>query len=98
VHQPEPLVDVRQWHGVGDHRIDLDLALHVPIDDFRHVRAAARPPNAVRLQTRPVTSWNGRVAISAPAGATPMMMDWPPTLPRREVSLRPNHDRSGSDA
>src|SRR5215831_14382539 len=42
VHQVEPLVDVRQRHGVGDHRIDLDLALHVPIDDFRHVCAAAR--------------------------------------------------------
>ena len=35
------------------------------------------PPNAVPFQTRPVTSWNGRVLISAPAGATPMMIDWP---------------------
>src|SRR5438105_8596979 len=42
VHQVEPLVDVRQRHGVGDHRIDLDLTLHIPIDDFRHVCAAAR--------------------------------------------------------
>src|SRR5262249_52042441 len=42
VHQLEPLVDVRQRHGVRDHRIDLDLALHVPVDDFRHVGAAAR--------------------------------------------------------
>ena len=31
------------------------------------------PPKAVPRYTRPVTSWNGRVAISAPAGATPMM-------------------------
>ena len=38
VHQLEPLVDVRQRHGVRDHRIDLDLALHVPVDDFRHVK------------------------------------------------------------
>src|SRR5262249_12137525 len=42
VHQLEPLADVRQRHGVRDHRIDLDLALHVPVDDFRHVGAAAR--------------------------------------------------------
>src|SRR5262245_53400703 len=42
VHQLEPLVDVGQRHGVRDHRIDLDLALHVPVDDFRHVGAAAR--------------------------------------------------------
>jgi len=32
------------------------------------------PPNAVPRQLRPVTSWNGRVAISFPASATPMMM------------------------
>ena len=32
------------------------------------------PPNAVPFHTRPVTSWNGRVEISLPASATPMMM------------------------
>ena len=32
------------------------------------------PPNAVPRQLRPVTSWNGRVLISWPAPATPMMM------------------------
>ena len=42
VHQGERLVDVVERHGVGDHRVDLDLTLHVPIDDFRHVGAAAR--------------------------------------------------------
>src|SRR5215470_11865377 len=42
MHQVEPLVDVRQRHGVGDHRVDLDLPLHVPIDDLRHIGAAAR--------------------------------------------------------
>src|ERR1700694_4698730 len=35
------------------------------------------PPNAVPFQTRPVTSWNGRVEISFPASATPMMTDPP---------------------
>ena len=35
------------------------------------------PPNAVPFQTRPVTSWNGRVEISVPEGATPMMIDSP---------------------
>src|SRR3982074_3617681 len=29
------------------------------------------PPNAVPFQTRPVTSWNGRVEISLPASPTP---------------------------
>src|SRR3546814_8043552 len=32
------------------------------------------PPNAVPRQLRPVTSWKGRVEISLPASATPMMM------------------------
>ena len=36
------------------------------------------PPNAEPFQTRPVTSWNGRVEISVPDGATPMMIDFAP--------------------
>ena len=35
------------------------------------------PPNAVPFHTRPVTSWNGRVWISCPAPATPMITDTP---------------------
>src|SRR4051812_5035127 len=35
------------------------------------------PPKAVPRHTRPVTSWKGRVAISRPASATPMMIDSP---------------------
>jgi hypothetical protein len=42
MHQVEALVDVVERHGVGDHRVDLDLAVHVPVDDLRHVGAAAR--------------------------------------------------------
>src|ERR1700689_2703395 len=42
VHQIEALVDLLQFEKVGNHRIDLDLAVHVPVDDFRHVGPAAR--------------------------------------------------------
>src|SRR5213075_1369938 len=42
------------------------------------------PPNAVPFQTRPVTSWNGRVAISLPASATPITTDTP--QPRWQAS------------
>lgn len=38
------------------------------------------PPKAVPFHTRPVTNWNGRVEISFPAAATPMMMDSPHPL------------------
>src|ERR1700760_2691899 len=41
VHQVEALVDVFQLQRMGDHRIDLDLAAHVPVDDLRHVGTAA---------------------------------------------------------
>src|SRR5471032_402731 len=42
VHQIEALVDLLQLENVGNHRIDLDLAVHVPVDDFRHVGPAPR--------------------------------------------------------
>src|SRR3954447_16090073 len=42
VHQVEALVDVGERHRVGDHWIDLDLAVHVPVDDLRDVGAASR--------------------------------------------------------
>src|SRR5260370_34170784 len=42
VHQIEALVDLLQFEDVRNHRVDLDLSVHVPIDDFRHVGAAAR--------------------------------------------------------
>src|SRR5690606_23862210 len=42
VHEFEALVDVIEGHCVGDHWIDLDLAVHVPVDDLRHIGATAR--------------------------------------------------------
>src|SRR6478736_8216790 len=42
LHQFERVVDFAQRHHMRDHRVDLDLALHVPVDDFRHVTAPAR--------------------------------------------------------
>ena len=74
MHQVEALVDLLERQRVGDHRVDLDLAVHVPVDDLRHVGAAARAAEGGALPDRPVTSWNGRVAISLPASATPMMI------------------------
>jgi hypothetical protein len=35
------------------------------------------PPNAEPFQTLPVTSWNGRVEISCPEPATPMITETP---------------------
>src|SRR3546814_5221488 len=38
----EALVDVVERQGVGDEVVDVDLALHVPVDDLGHVGAPAR--------------------------------------------------------
>src|SRR5256885_8741041 len=40
VHQVEALVDVGELELVRDQVVDVDLALHVPVDDFRHVAPA----------------------------------------------------------
>src|SRR6266849_5225151 len=53
VHQIEGLVDLGERHGVRDHRVDLDLALHVPVDDFWHVGAAARAAEGGALPDAP---------------------------------------------
>ena len=42
VHQVERLVDVVERHRVRDQVVDVDLALHVPVDDLRYIGAAAR--------------------------------------------------------
>src|SRR4249919_3477300 len=41
VHQVEALVDPLQWQAVGDQVVDIDPAFHIPVDDLRHVGAAA---------------------------------------------------------
>src|SRR5690606_5964086 len=40
MHQVEALVDLFESHNVGYHRVDLDLALHIHVDDLGHVGAA----------------------------------------------------------
>src|SRR6185312_5927621 len=41
MHQVESLVDLLELENVGDHRVDLNFLVHVPVDDLRHVGAAA---------------------------------------------------------
>src|SRR5439155_18262982 len=41
-HQIEAVVDAVERQLVGDQRVDLDLLVHVPVDDLWHVGAAAR--------------------------------------------------------
>src|SRR5277367_4162538 len=42
MHQLEAFVDVGEGKLVGDQIVDVDLTVHVPIDDARHVGTPAR--------------------------------------------------------
>src|SRR6185369_17660714 len=42
LHQLEATVDVVELQPMRDEVVDGDLAVHVPVDDLRHVAAAAR--------------------------------------------------------
>ena len=42
VHKIEGIVDLIKRHGMSNHLIDIDLAFHVPINNFGYVRAATR--------------------------------------------------------
>src|SRR5262245_54151595 len=43
VHQVKGFVDLIERNGVRDQIVDIDLSLHVPVDDLGDVRAPARP-------------------------------------------------------
>src|SRR5947199_3440511 len=49
VHELERVVDLFQRHGVRDQIVDVDLVLHVPVDDLRDVGTAARPSESGAL-------------------------------------------------
>src|ERR1700722_8826239 len=41
-HQLKTFIDLLEWQDMRDQVVDVDLAVHVPVDDFRHIRAPAR--------------------------------------------------------
>jgi hypothetical protein len=77
VHQVEGLVDALERHDVGDQVVDVDLAVHVPVDDLRHVGAAARAAEGRALPDPAGDQLERPRAISWPAPATPMMTECP---------------------
>src|ERR671917_22099 len=80
VHQVEGGVYLFEGHGVRDHGVDLDLALHVPVHDLRHVRPAPRAAEG-RPLPRPAGDELERAReISSPEPATPMITDCPQPL------------------
>ena len=43
MHQIKSLIDFIKRQRVGDHRVDIDLAIHIPIDNLWHISSATRP-------------------------------------------------------
>lgn len=65
---------ITQWNSKTKIIFISEMILQIFSTRPNSARAAAEsPPKAVPLHTRPVTSWKGRVEISCPAPATPMM-------------------------
>src|SRR5579883_1176404 len=53
MHKVESVVYVFEPQRMGDQRIDLDFPLHVPVDDLRHIGAAARTAKGGTLPDAP---------------------------------------------
>src|ERR1700737_5366903 len=53
VHQIERIIDLLQRHDVRDQIIDVDLLVHVPVDNTRHLGAATA---ATECRAPPVAS------------------------------------------
>ena len=43
MHQIKAVIDLIKAEFMGDHRVYFDLAIHIPIHDFRHIRPTRRP-------------------------------------------------------
>ena len=50
MHQIKAVVDLVKAELMGDHRVYFDLAVHIPIDNFRHIRP---PGRAAECRTAP---------------------------------------------
>src|ERR1700687_2161111 len=70
----KPPVDALERQLVRDQIIDIDVLLHTPVDDLRHIGTAARTAERGFFAPRPLTSCNRRVLISCPEAATPIMI------------------------
>ena len=41
MHQLKGAINITQGHGVRDQVIDIDLLIHIPVDDLRHIGATS---------------------------------------------------------
>ena len=68
VHQIERLVDAIERHLMSDQVVDVDLPLHVPVDDLRYVGAA---PRSAERRTFPDSAGNELKRARGDLGSAP---------------------------
>ena len=88
MHQIKGLVNLLQRQAMGNKRIEANFTRHGVFHHARQLTAPFTPPKAEPRHTRPVTSWNGRVLISCPAPATPMITLSPQPLWQHSSAAR----------
>lgn len=71
MHQFKGFVYLVKRQIVSHKFINLYFFGHVFYTSFGMLSTLFHPPNVVPFHVQPVTSWNGRVAISSPEAATP---------------------------
>src|SRR3546814_20602794 len=49
MHQVECPIDIIKRHGVGNQVVNIDLAVHIPVDDLGHVSPAPRAAKGAPL-------------------------------------------------
>jgi hypothetical protein len=83
---------------VRDQVVDVDLAVHVPVDDLRHVGAAARAAEGRALPHAAGDELERARLDLLPAPATPMITDtpqprWQHSSAWRITSTLPTHSK-----
>ena len=63
MHQITHLLDVFEWHCVGNQRADVDFVIHVPIRNFQYVSAF---PSSTKGRAAPASAFNYDAGASVP--------------------------------
>ena len=68
MHQIKPLIDLIECQFMGDHRINFDLTIHIPIDKFWHIAAPFRAAKGRAFPDAPCHKLKGSRADLGPCG------------------------------
>ena len=98
MHQIKSPIDLFQRQGMGDHRVNLNLAIHIPVYNFRHIGAPSCPAKG---RTAPGTAGHQLKRASADLFASPRHTNyngfpqplWAHSSATRITSVLPIHSK-----